>query len=42
MVIDALHDIARHPDIKKRNGQIHQLDKKIGNQRNVDSGREVQ
>ena len=41
MIIDALHDISSHPNIKEGYRQIHQFDEKIGYQRNVNSSRKM-
>ena len=42
MIVDSLHDIACHSNIEERNWQIHQFDKEIGNQGDVDSRRKMQ
>ena len=42
MVFDALKQIAREFGIEKFHRQFHQLDEKIGNERNVDAGANVQ
>jgi hypothetical protein len=36
MVPDALHDIPGHPGVEIGNGQVHQLDKKLGYRANID------
>ena len=42
MVIDALQDITCHTGIKKSNGKVHELDKKVRNQGDVDTCAQVQ
>jgi len=42
MVFDTLQQIAREFGIEKFHRQFHQLDEKIGNERNVDAGADVQ
>lgn len=42
MVVDALHNIARHSCIKETDREFHQLDKKIGDDGNINPGGEMQ
>lgn len=42
MVIDTLHDVPRHMGIEIGYGQGHELDKEIGDQRDIDPGAQVQ
>lgn len=42
MVTDALHDVPHHLRIEEMQGQPHQLGKKIGDQRDIDPGVDMQ
>jgi hypothetical protein len=42
VVVDTLQKVTNHFGIKKTNGQLHELNQKIRNQRDVDSGTQVQ
>ena len=42
MVADALHDVPHHLRIEEMQGQPHQLGKKIGDQRDIDPGVDMQ
>ncbi len=42
MIADALHDVAHHFRIEEMKWQPHQLGKKVGNQRDIDPGVDMQ
>src|SRR5690606_6844579 len=42
VVPDALHDVPCHPGVKVGNGQVHQLDKEIRYQGDIDPGAEME
>ena len=41
MVFDALDDITRHFGVEKPDGQFHQLDQEIADERDVDARADV-
>ena len=42
MIVNTLHDISGHLNIKKGDRKIHQFDEEIGYERNIDPGTQVQ